>query len=112
MSLRRQIISEMTLNSSRNDLPIAILSEAEESSAVAGVLFSVATCSACASKGVAGPLYLAFIASRRLRRSSIRDSSSRGPDGGSVVPFSVFAFLAFAFLEAYISFALLQHSVR
>lgn len=41
------------------------------------------SCKACTSKGVADPLYLALIASRRLRRCSIRAASSRGSASGS-----------------------------
>ena len=41
------------------------------------------SCKACTSKGVAEPLYLALIASRRFRRCSIRAASSRGSSSGA-----------------------------
>jgi hypothetical protein len=50
------------------------------------------SCKACTSKeGVAEPLYLALIASRRFRRCSIRAASSRGSSsGGSIAGASAF----------------------
>src|SRR6202030_4133242 len=41
------------------------------------------SCKACTSKGVAEPLYLALIASRRFRRCSIRAASSSGSSAGA-----------------------------